>query len=46
MNRAKGSARIRLFAPFDPVYGSYWIEGLRHVGTIELHPLPAPLPPS
>jgi hypothetical protein len=46
MNGAKGSARIRLLAPFDPVYGSYWIEGLRHIGTIELHPLPAPLPPS
>ena len=46
MNRAKDLARIRLFAPFDPVYGSYWIEGPRQVGTIELHPLPAPLPPS
>jgi len=46
MNRAKDSARIRLFAPFDPRYAGYWIEGLRHVGTIELHPLPARLPPS
>jgi hypothetical protein len=46
MNRAKGAARIRLFAPFDPRYAGYWIEGLRHVGTIELDPLPARLPPS
>ena len=46
MNRAKDSARIKLLAPFDPVYGSYWIEGLRHVAAIELRPLPAPLPPS
>jgi hypothetical protein len=46
MNGAKDSARIRLFAPFDPAYGGYWIEGLRHVGAIELCQLPARLPPS
>jgi hypothetical protein len=46
MNRAKDSARIKLFAPFDPAYAGYWVEGLRHVGTIELHPLPTRLPPS
>src|ERR1700722_8085125 len=46
MNHTKDSPRIRLFAPFDPAYAGYWVEGLRHVGTIELHQLPAQLPPS
>jgi hypothetical protein len=39
-------ARIKLLAPFDPLYGSYWIDGLRSVGSIRLHPLPAQLLPS
>ena len=44
MTRAE--ARIRLLAPFDPLYGSYWIDGLRCIGTIQLYPLPAQLLPS
>jgi hypothetical protein len=33
-------------APFDPLYGSFWIDGLRQLGTIQLGPLPAQLPPN
>ena len=40
-------ARVRLLARCSrPAYGSYWIDGLRSVGTIQLHPLPAQLLPS
>ena len=46
VSRAATSPRVRLLAPFDPLYGSYWIDGLRCVGTIQLYPLPAQLLPS
>ena len=46
MSRAATSRRVRLLAPFDPLYGSYWIDGLRCMGTIQLYPLPAQLLPS
>jgi len=46
MRRDGTSPRVRLLAPFDPLYGSYWIDGLRQLGTIQLHPLPAQLVPS
>ena len=42
----RADAQIRLLAPFDPLYGSYWIDGLRCIGTIQLYPLPAQLLPS
>jgi len=46
MSRAAASPHIRLLAPFDPLYGSYWIDGLRHLGPIQLCPIPAQLLPS
>lgn len=46
MTEGGGRRSIQLLAPFDPLYGSFWIDGLRHFGEIELCPLPAPLPPS
>jgi hypothetical protein len=46
MSGASTSSPVRLFAPFDPLYGSYWIDGLRSIGTIRLYPLPAQLLPS
>ncbi len=42
----RADAQIRLLAPFDPLYGSYWIDGLRSIGAIRLYPLPAQLLPS
>jgi len=42
----RADARIRLLAPFDALYGSYWIDGLRCIGTIQLYPRPAQLLPS
>ena len=42
----RADAPIRLLAPFDPLYGSYWIDGLRRLGPMRLYPLPAQLLPS